>query len=60
MQASDNPLLLDKDIKVAELLKNVAGYNTSVPVPIIQSIVERCGKVRSVFVVKGEDLGNLL
>mmetsp|Transcript_3101 Transcript_3101/g.6248 ORF Transcript_3101/g.6248 Transcript_3101/m.6248 type:complete len:167 (-) Transcript_3101:33-533(-) len=44
MNKQDNPLLLEKDIAIAELLSSVRGYNQSIPEPIIRSILEKNGK----------------
>jgi hypothetical protein len=46
MDRLSNPLLLDKDVEIAELLKIAAKYNPALPEPTIKAIVEKSGKVR--------------
>lgn len=46
MDRESNVLLLPKDIEIAELLRDIAKYNCSLPEPTIKAIVERAGKVR--------------
>ncbi|GMI35250.1 hypothetical protein TrRE_jg8515 [Triparma retinervis] len=44
MDRLSNPLLLDKDVEIAELLKIAAKYNPALPEPTIKAIVEKSGK----------------